>query len=899
MWERTLSDLIRGLRANKGDESQFIAKAVDEIRTEVKSKDMDLKAAAVLKLVYLDMLGYSMRWASFYVVEVMSSPKFHLKAVGYLAAVQSFTPDTDVLMLTTNLLKKDLSNAIPASLPVALNGFCHLATPDLSRDLASDIFSLLSHSRPPVRKSAVLALFRLLVTYPDAQSVGVEKLKDKLADDDPGVVSATVNVLCELARRSPTDYLVLAPQLFHLLTTASNNWMLIKIVKLFGFLTPHEPRLAKKLSGPLSDLIANTPAISLLYECVHTVIIGGMLHGSMARACSAKLAVFLGDSDQNLKYIALLAMAKIAPTHAYLVAEHQDVIFSSIEDPDMSIRMRALELLTAMATQDNVQSIVQQLLDHLVKPSSQTSQSASSALRASLNAAALAPATTTTTTTPTRSQTQAYRMAVARRILHMLSRDAYSAVPDFEWALSVLVDLAYIICGSSSISSTVASTTTFPPQYNTNSAAAPGIDGEIASIFRDIAVRVRVVRPFAAALAARCVADDGFWALRAWEVTAAAVWICGEYAAELESPLKTLLDLLQPNALALPGPLCVQSALKVFGFWVSDRAEKWDESAGVEVLREVQRTSEGLQAFAARGDPEVQERATNALQLFRFIEADVKGFEGRRTAVVEGPEAAIHDPPSTEPSYPKSMYLLQPLRMAFELNYVAPHAQSAVPVPEGLNLDHWIVPPPKAKYEDEIVPKKPKKIKAKTKEKSTTGKKSKKKSELEVEETPEEKATREQAKAERLERLKDDPYYISDKKSITPIQSEDVDNIPIVKVEGMPSLLSSAGAGTSPRPGLAGFKPRSSASRALAVVDVAGEMPSMPQQTSATHTPVSATPPLPSVISPRPTTTISSFPQYEVEDEERVPTPAPEAIKVTKVKKKKAGTKSKSKPSAP
>jgi NADH:ubiquinone oxidoreductase subunit 4 (subunit M) len=51
-----------------------------------------------------------------------------------------------------------------------------------------------------------------------------------------------------------------------------------------------------------------------------------------------------------VKYIALLAMAKIVPTHAYLVAEHQDVIFSSIEDPDMSIRMRALELLTAMVS---------------------------------------------------------------------------------------------------------------------------------------------------------------------------------------------------------------------------------------------------------------------------------------------------------------------------------------------------------------------------------------------------------------------------------------------------------------------------------------------------------------------------------------------------------------------
>jgi AP-3 complex subunit delta-1 len=47
-----------------------------------------------------------MKWASFYIVEVMSSPKLHLKSLGYLAAAQSFEQETDVLMLTTNLLKK-------------------------------------------------------------------------------------------------------------------------------------------------------------------------------------------------------------------------------------------------------------------------------------------------------------------------------------------------------------------------------------------------------------------------------------------------------------------------------------------------------------------------------------------------------------------------------------------------------------------------------------------------------------------------------------------------------------------------------------------------------------------------------------------------------------------------
>lgn len=50
--------------------------------------------------------------------------------------------------------------------------------------------------------------------------------------DDIAVVSAVVGVICELARKNPKSYLSLAPQLFKLLTTSSNNWMLIKIIKL-------------------------------------------------------------------------------------------------------------------------------------------------------------------------------------------------------------------------------------------------------------------------------------------------------------------------------------------------------------------------------------------------------------------------------------------------------------------------------------------------------------------------------------------------------------------------------------------------------------------------------------------------------------------------------------------
>jgi AP-3 complex subunit delta len=88
---------------------------------------------------------------------------------------------------------------------------------------------------------------------------------------------------------------------------------------------------------------------------------------SLARLCVSKLAAFIQDVDQNrmfdlsmfligilrkviVKYIALLAMAKIAPSHPYLVAEQQDTILASVKDQDISIRMRALDLVSAMVS---------------------------------------------------------------------------------------------------------------------------------------------------------------------------------------------------------------------------------------------------------------------------------------------------------------------------------------------------------------------------------------------------------------------------------------------------------------------------------------------------------------------------------------------------------------------
>jgi AP-3 complex subunit delta-1 len=88
------------------------------------------------------MLGYDISWAAFNVIEVMSSSKFTYKRIGYLTASQSFHEGTDVLMLTTNMIRKDLGSQNMYEAGIALSGLACFITPDLARDLVNEIMTL-------------------------------------------------------------------------------------------------------------------------------------------------------------------------------------------------------------------------------------------------------------------------------------------------------------------------------------------------------------------------------------------------------------------------------------------------------------------------------------------------------------------------------------------------------------------------------------------------------------------------------------------------------------------------------------------------------------------------------------------------------------------------------------
>ncbi|PWZ00121.1 Adaptor protein complex AP-3 delta subunit [Testicularia cyperi] len=824
MFERSLSALIKGLRSHRGkDEPKYVAQVMDEIRHEVRSGDMEVKAEAVLKLTYLQMLGYPHSGASFHMLETMASAKYHHKHVGYLAAAQCFSPDTDVLILATNMIKKDLQSSNPLDVAIALNGLSHIVTPDLARHLGPDVVKLLTHSRPMIRKKALLVLYAMIIKCPDMLEVSWDRLREKLEDPELGVVSAAVNIICELARRDPRPFLPLSPQLFRLLTTSTNNWMLIKIIKLFGALTPLEPRLVKKLVPPITTIISTTPAMSLLYECIHTIIIGGMLTqeaggDELAETCVEKLAHFLTDSDQNLKYIALLALVKILPSHPHLVAQYQEVIFESIEDSDLSIRLRALELVSGMAVSRNLESIVSQLLSHLEPPqvagASGGSSAAAAALKASLGAVGASDADPTSS--PLAAMTSAnnptlspsYRLEIVNRILALGSYETYSNVLNFRWYIDTLLHLALI----------------------TNLPDDADVGPKIRDQLIDITSRVRAIRPHAIQVLTNLLRDprlvppssapsasstangeklpggagdrsgsDEFAGAR--KVLHAAAWVLGEYCYEVPSPSAAVSLLLQPGLLeacdASTSAACVHNAVKLFAFWSSAVSERWSETGLLPRAEfdEIKTTVSLITAALERvpritEDAELQERAVEYRQLFGFIENELRQYGTGSGSDAAADKAATnsheqqqqqeqqeHEQPPTMASAvdekqegekndasrpPKSLNLLSPLFFNHTLGPVALQAQARVPLPADLDLEAWIVPPADYIVSDGIHLE-TSEADLKLSNLTLSGPKVGNAASKSASSTS--KADAERAKQARLERQLDDPFYISTTRS--------------------------------------------------------------------------------------------------------------------------------------
>ncbi|EMR10927.1 hypothetical protein PNEG_01073 [Pneumocystis murina B123] len=655
VFEKSLTDLIRCLRANKNQE-KYIQKAIMECQNEVKSLDLNIKTMAILKLSYLVMFGHDMSWASFNIIEVMSSTNFFQKRIGYMASCLTFRQDTDVLVLSTNLIKKDLTSSNYMDIAIAINALSEVVTPELSRDLLYDLCSLMNHSSPYIRKRVVLMMYKVFLQYPDALRSIFSKLCEKLEDSNKSVICATINVICELSFRNPKNYLQLVPIFYNLLKTSSDGWVLIKLVKIFSSMIPLEPRLVKKLIPVLTTLIQDTSSMSLRYECINIMISGKFLEDNpesdlLTALCMSKLRSFFEVSDQNLKYVGLLALSKLVITHPTLVLGFKDIILECFENNDMDIRLRSLDLVGYLVNKDNLSQIVKYLMSQLLLPFD--------------------------------SLPKYYRVSLVNRIISISSKDSYANILDFNWYISVLTSLVKI--------------------SKVNVAEILGVE------MQNVSVRVKNARPysikhFSILLYDSELIDSIYDPESNIGVLSFVAWIVGEYSSLLDSYYEIFESMLLPKVLTFSTniqKIYIQAIPKIFVSWIFKQDVYWNMEKKTESLVWIQKIISFLDMFCTSKDLEVSQRAIEFREVFRIVQSIIESDDSVSSFDDMDKSLCLNQFSNT--SHLISFFFNNILLAMFldDLNPVAPKAQRKIPVVD-LDLENWIYPPVRKNIEDSL-----------------------------------------------------------------------------------------------------------------------------------------------------------------------------------------------------
>jgi AP-3 complex subunit delta-1 len=385
-----------------------------------------------------------------------------------------------------------------------------------------------------------------------------------------------------------------------------------------------------------------------------------------------------------VKYVALLAFNKIVLTHPYLVAQQEDVIMECIDSPDISIRLRALDLVVGMVNSDNLMSIVGRLMRQLRNSRSATAEELNH------RPMPIEPAADSDDESPEvaiKSEKGAseapllpddYKIDVITRILEMCSTNNYGNLVDFDWYIDILIQLVRSapVPSPASLSG--------EPDSDVNYLTSIDISTRIGDELRNVAVKVKAVRMQATRAAESILIamyNDTSSPLTAGSgVLRPITWIAGEYASYLALPDGALTALLHLSKTSTPAEgliFYLQALPKVFSLIAGDDQIAWTPERKTMISLLMARVIHTLEPLATHPDLEVQERAVEFSELLKLA---AEASSGQATSS----ESTEEDPP---------LLLTQAIPSLFsglELNSVAAGAQKNVPMPSALDLDQPI-----------------------------------------------------------------------------------------------------------------------------------------------------------------------------------------------------------------
>ncbi|KAE9600571.1 putative adaptor protein complex AP-2, alpha subunit [Lupinus albus] len=249
-------------------------------------------------------------------------------------------------------------------------------------------------SRPLVRKKAALSLLRLYRKNPDVVNVDgwADRMTQLLDERDLGVLTSSMSLLVALVSNHHEAYWSCLPKCVKILERLARNqdipqeytyygipspWLQVKTMRaLQYFPIIEDPNIRRSLFEVLQRILMGTDVVKNVNKnnASHAVLFEALalvMHldaeKEMMSQCVALLGKFIAVREPNIRYLGLENMTRMLMVTDVqdIIKRHQAQIITSLKDPDISIRRRALDLLYGMCDISNAKDIVEELLQYL------------------------------------------------------------------------------------------------------------------------------------------------------------------------------------------------------------------------------------------------------------------------------------------------------------------------------------------------------------------------------------------------------------------------------------------------------------------------------------------------------------------------------------------------------
>ena len=339
------------------------------------------------KCMAMSLMGYSTEFIHMTCLNLLASQNFTQKRLAYLGICMLLDENSEILLLTSNIIKKDLSNSNQFIVAAALTAIDEIATPDMCRDSCPEVLKCLSNTNPYIKKKAALALIKIVRSCPELIETVVGNLKLILEDKNHGVLLSGLALVEYIFKTEPKyikKFIKFVPHLLRYFKNLMNTnyapeydingitdpFLQVRILEVIAQFAKVYPDDNEELATLLSSIPNNTDTSrkntgnSVLYELVRCIFSFDSSNG-LKTLGSSILGQFLNNKDNNYKYIALNTLSDIAKIDISSVQKHKNVILEYLNDPDIAIKRRSLDLAFLIVNRNNIKQIIGESLNFL------------------------------------------------------------------------------------------------------------------------------------------------------------------------------------------------------------------------------------------------------------------------------------------------------------------------------------------------------------------------------------------------------------------------------------------------------------------------------------------------------------------------------------------------------